>query len=124
MKRKTDTYLEGIVLNTREPPKEDNKKRTLKKIIRDKINQNEKLRDFLEENKLTGRFIKNLVNKEMRECEYWCNKEITEYQKNTIGIHIDSKRPIDRCFYWRNTTEGHDFWREKDEEYQRRYNTF
>ena len=99
----------STITNARDRP-EEAKIQEIKQKIKKAINSNEKLLSFLKENKIYGRYIKNTVN--------------CLIQKNTDAVNYIAKNieqdcgPIRFTFTWSKTSEGYDFWRNRDLAYK------
>lgn len=97
----------------RDPPTEDSlqyeeRKQKIKRKIREELNKNQVLSQFLQEHKSEGKFIKAYTDKLLKYT--WCSdKSIC----NTIEADINhSFSPIDAAIIWRNTPQGHEYWKE------------
>lgn len=97
----------------RDPPTEDSlqyeeRKQKIKRKIREELNKNQVLSQFLQEHKSEGKFIKAYTDKLLK--YIWCSdKSIC----NTIEADINhSFSPIDAAIIWRNTPQGHEYWKE------------
>ena len=75
----------------------------IKKKVKEVVNSRPEFREFLEKNKVYGKFIKN-ATKRMEQY----NQYNRHFYINRIAPAI---RPIDVAFIWRNTPQGHEFWR-------------
>lgn len=84
--------------NVRDGPSYTNK---LKGDIKNTINTNEMLLNFLKEKKIYGRYVKN-VTKNIIKHPYLVNSVLNSIRNNY--------NPIDHGFTWGNTSEGHGFW--------------
>nr|UVN10344.1 MAG: hypothetical protein [Bacteriophage sp.] len=87
----------------KDPPEE--RKSKIKKLIREELNKNPVLSNVLRENKVEGKFIKEYTDKIIRYS--WSDRAVRE----NICYNINSERPIDLAFTWRNTKQGHEYWR-------------
>lgn len=90
----------------KDPPEElEERKSRIKKLIREELNKNPVLSNVLRENKAEGKFIKEYTDKIIR--YGW--SDITA--RENICYNINSERPIDLALTWRNTKQGHEYWR-------------
>ena len=87
----------------KDPPEE--RKSKIKKLIREELNKNPVLSNVLRENKAEGKFIKEYTDKIIR--YGWSDRKTRE----NICYNINSERPINLAFIWRNTKQGHEYWR-------------
>ena len=87
----------------KDPPEE--RKSKIKKLIREELNKNPVLSNVIRENKAEGKFIKEYTDKIIR--YGWSDRTARE----NICYNINSERPIDLAFTWRNTKQGHEYWR-------------
>lgn len=86
-----------------DPEKE--RKKFIKKVVREELAKNPKLKRFLTDRGIKGQYIVNTTNKLL--IQRWYNKEdIIDAVKNKIH----SLRAIDRSFTWSATPQGHAFW--------------
>lgn len=92
--------------NVRDGPSYTNK---LKDDIKNTINTNKMLLNFLKEKKIYGRYVKNVT------------KHIIKYPHLANGI-LHSIRcnydPISHGFAWATTSERHNFWRNYNNTYK------
>lgn len=96
-----------IIVKSRDGPKglktteEKLKIKRIKQNVKEAIDKNKTFLNFLKENKIYGRYIKNTVN----------NISKIPYREDFIlkSIRNDSD-PINYGFTWANTSESHDFW--------------
>lgn len=90
----------------KDPPEETRRKKSkIKKLIREELNKNPVLSNVLRENKAEGKFIKEYTDKIIR--YGWSDRTARE----NICYNINSKCPIDLALIWRNTKQGHEYWR-------------
>lgn len=95
----------------KDPPEEpeerklEERKSRIKKLIREELNKNPVLSNVLRENKAEGKFIKEYTDKIIR--YGWSDRTARE----NICDNINSERPIDLALTWRNTKQGHEYWR-------------
>lgn len=95
----------------KDPPEEpeerklEEKKSRIKKLIREELNKNPVLSNVLRENKAEGKFIKEYTDKIIR--YGWSDRTARE----NICYNINSECPIDLALTWRNTKQGHEYWR-------------
>lgn len=87
-----------------DPEKE--RKKFIKKVVREELAKNPKLERFLTDRGIKGQYIVNITNKLL--IQRWYNKEDII---NAVKNRIHSLRAIDRSFTWAATPQGHDFWR-------------
>ena len=87
----------------KDPPEE--RKSKIKKLIREELNKNPVLSNVLRENKAEGKFIKEYTDKIIR--YGWSDRTARE----NICYNINSECPIDLALTWRNTKQGHEYWR-------------
>lgn len=80
-------------------------KRFIKKVVREELAKNPKLKRFLTDRGIKGQYIVNTTNKFL--IQRWYNKEDII---NAVKNKIHSLRAIDRSFTWAETPQGHDFW--------------
>lgn len=102
----SDEFEEQILQNfgsCKDPPEE--RKSKIKKLIREELNKNPVLSNVLRENKAEGKFIKEYTDKIIR--YGWSDRAARE----NICYNINSGRPIDLALIWRNTKQGHEYWR-------------
>lgn len=102
----SDEFEEQILQNfgsCKDPPEE--RKSKIKKLIREELNKNPVLSNVLRENKAEGKFIKEYTDKIIR--YGWCDI----IARGNISSTINSGRPIDLALIWRNTKQGHEYWR-------------
>ena len=102
----SDEFEEQILQNfgsCKDPPEE--RKSKIKKLIREELNKNPVLSNVLRENKAEGKFIKEYTDKIIR--DGWSDRTARE----NICYNINSKRSIDLALIWRNTKQGHEYWR-------------
>lgn len=76
-------------------------KTDLKKLIKNSIKSNPELDNFLEKNKIKGRFIRSVTDRCI------C---VSPLQKVRIIDEITESDPINQCIHWGSTTEGFAFW--------------
>ena len=102
-----DEIIETEFASGKDPPKDppEERKSKIKKLIREELNKNPVLSNVLRENKAEGKFIKEYTDKIIRYC--WSD---IAGRKN-ICYSINSKCPIDLALTWRNTKQGHEYWR-------------
>lgn len=102
-----DELIEAEFASGKDPPKDppEERKSKIKKLIREELNKNPVLSNVLRENKAEGKFIKELTDRITR-CG-WGDK----MTRNHIRIALNSKNPIDIAITWRNTKQGHEYWR-------------
>lgn len=84
--------------NVRDGPSYTSK---LKNDIKNTINTNEMLLNFLKEKKIYGRYIKNITKNII------CRPYLVNSVLNSIRYNRD---PINCGFTWETTSEGHKFW--------------
>lgn len=102
----SDEFEEQILQysgSCKDPPEE--RKSKIKKLIREELNKNPVLSNVLRENKAEGKFIKEYTDKIIR--YGWSDRTARE----NICYNINSKCPIDLALTWRNTKQGHKYWR-------------
>ena len=87
-----------------DPEKE--RKKFIKKVVREELAKNPKLERFLTDRGIKGQYIVNTTNKLL--IQRWYDKEDIIY---AVKNNIHSLRAIDRSFTWSATPQGHDFWR-------------
>lgn len=102
-----DELIEAEFASGKDPPKDppEERKSKIKKLIREELNKNLVLSNVLRENKAEGKFIKEYTDKIIR--YGWSDRTVRE----NICYNINSKCPIDLAFTWRNTKQGHEYWR-------------
>ena len=106
-----DNWIVGSVeaefASGKDPPKDppEERKSKIKKLIREELNKNPVLSNVLRENKAEGKFIKEYTDKIIR--YGWSDRTARE----NICYNINSERPIDLALTWRNTKQGHEYWR-------------
>lgn len=102
----SDEFEEQILQNfgsCKDPPEE--RKSKIKKLIREELNKNPVLSNVLRENKAEGKFIKEYTDKIIR--YGWSDRVVRE----NICYNINSERSIYLAFTWRNTKQGHEYWK-------------
>ena len=87
--------------NVRDGPK-DTKTREVKQKIKAAINSNKTFLNFLKENKIYGRYVKNTVNSLIQSTHKI--SYITDMIKQDFN-------PINCAFIWAKTSEKHGFWK-------------
>ena len=87
-----------------DPEKE--RKKFIKKVVREELVKNPKLERFLTDRGIKGQYIVNTTNKLL--IQRWYNREDII---NAVKNKIHSLRAIERSFTWAATPQGHDFWR-------------
>ena len=87
-----------------DPEKE--RKKFIKKVVREELAKNPKLERFLTDRGIKGQYIVNTTNKLL--IQRWYNREDII---NAVKNKIHSLRAIERSFTWAATPQGHDFWR-------------
>lgn len=98
---------------SRDPPIEnrfqyEERKQKIKRKIREELNKNQVLSQFLQEHKSEGKFIKAYTDKLLKHT--WCSDK---FMCNIIETDINhSYSPIDAAIIWRNTPQGHEYWKE------------
>lgn len=100
-----DELIEVEFASGKDPPKDPPEERKSKKLIREELNKNPVLSNVLRENKAEGKFIKELTDKIIR--HGWGDR----IAKERICIALNSNNPIDLAMTWRNTKQGHEYWR-------------
>lgn len=103
-----------IIVKSRDGPKglrtieESLKIKKIKRNVKEAIDKNKTFLNFLKENKIYGRYIKNTVN----------NISKIPYREDFIlkSIRNDSD-PINYGFTWIRTSENYDFWRDRNISY-------
>lgn len=95
----------------RDPPEEDKtfqeKKQKIKRKIREELGKNPTLSRFLQERRSEGKFIKAYTDKLLKRTWY-----SDKYIYNSIEDAINhSYSPIDDAITWRNTPQGHEYWK-------------
>lgn len=102
-----DELIEAEFASGKDPPKDppEERKSKIKKLIREELNKNPVLSNVLRENKAEGKFIKEYTDKIIRYS--WSDRAVRE----NICYNINSECPIDLAFTWRNTKQGHEYWR-------------
>lgn len=102
-----DELIEAEFASGKDPPKDppEERKSKIKKLIREELNKNPVLSNVLRENKAEGKFIKEYTDKIIRYS--WSDRAVRE----NICYNINSECPINLAFTWRNTKQGHEYWR-------------
>ena len=90
----------STITNARDRP-ERSEIQEIKQKIKKAINSNKTFLNFLKENKIYGRYIKNTINSLTQE-SYNINYVVEEIRQDF--------NPIVRAFTWSETSEGHKFW--------------
>ena len=90
----------STITNARDRPG-DPEIQEIKQKIKKAINSNKTFLNFLKENKIYGRYIKNTINSLTQE-SYNINYVVEEIRQDF--------NPIVRAFTWSKTSEGHKFW--------------
>lgn len=91
---------------TRADPEKERKK-FIKKVVREELAKNSKLERFLTDRGIKGQYIVNITNRLL--IQRWCSEK--EDVVNAVKNRIHSLRAIDRSFVWAATPQGHAFWR-------------
>lgn len=102
----SDEFEEQILQysgSCKDPPEE--RKSKIKKLIREELNKNPVLSNVLRDNKAEGKFIKEYTDRIIR--HGWGDRIAKEH----ICIALNSNNPIDMAMTWRNTKQGHEYWR-------------
>ena len=97
----------STITNARDRP-EKAEIQEIKQKIKKAINSNKTFLNFLKENKIYGRYIKNTINSLTQE-SYNINYVVEEIRQDF--------NPINCAFTWSKTSEGHEFWRKHDHAY-------
>ena len=97
----------------RDPPTEDSfkyeeRKQKIKRKIREELSKNQVLSQFLQEHKSEGKFVKAYTDNLLKYT--WYSDESTCNRIETDINH--SYSPIDSAFVWRDTPQGHEYWRD------------
>lgn len=102
-----DELIEAEFASGKDPPKDppEERKSKIKKLIREELNKNPVLSNVLRENKAEGKFIKEYTDKIIR--HGWSDRTARE----DICHNINSGCPVDFALIWRNTKQGHEYWR-------------
>ena len=102
-----DELIEAEFASGKDPPKDppEERKSKIKKLIREELNKNPVLSNVLRENKAEGKFIKEYTDKIIRHS--WSDRTA----RGNISFTINSNRPIDLALIWRNTKQGHEYWK-------------
>lgn len=102
-----DELIEVEFASGKDPPKDppEERKSKIKKLIREGLNKNPVLLNVLKENKAEGKFIKEFTDSVIR------NGLSDKGIETKIRYIINSKSPIDLALTWRNTKQGHEYWR-------------
>ena len=91
----------STITNARDRP-EKAEIQEIKQKIKKAINSNKTFLNFLKENKIYGRYIKNTVNSLIQ----------GSYRKSIVVEEIKRDfNPIMSAFTWSKTSEGHEFWK-------------
>ena len=91
----------STITNARDRP-EKAEIQEIKQKIKKAINSNKTFLNFLKENKIYGRYIKNTINSLTQE-SYNINYVVEEIRQDF--------NPIVRAFTWSETSEKHGFWK-------------
>lgn len=83
-------------------------KASLKKIVKQKIDENVRLRAFLQKKKIYGAFVRNAVGKELR-------IRTTNSTRGTLVRELS----ILNSFRWGDTKEGWEYWNAKNIEFEK-----
>lgn len=87
----------------KDPPEQ--RKKEIKKKIREELSKNPILSNILRQNKTEGKFIKEFTNQLMKRTSN--SRDIGD----TINYIINrDPYPIDTALCWRDTSQGHDYW--------------
>ena len=96
-----------IIVKSRDGPKklrtteESLKIKEIKRNVKEAIDKNKTFLNFLKENKIYGRYIKNTVNNiSKRSCR----------EKFVLSSIRNDSDPINHGFTWSNTSENYNFW--------------
>ena len=98
----------STITNARDRP-EKAEIQEIKQKIKKAINSNKTFLNFLKENKIYGRYIKNTINSLTQE-SYNINYVVEEIRQDF--------NPIVRAFTWSKTSEGHEFWYKRNLAYK------
>ena len=101
------------------PEKENEKKKSIKKQIREALDQNPKFKAFLKQNHVEGRYIKNITNRILEGIDV--NERLKKRLDTISNIH--KTNIINMSFTWSCTPEGHTFWYNLDRKYSREINS-
>ena len=100
----------STITNARDRP-EKAEIQEIKQKIKKAINSNKTFLNFLKENKIYGRYIKNTVN-------FLIKKDAGKINYISASSPIEKIEqdyyPINCAFNWSKTSEGHNFWRKYD----------
>lgn len=102
-----DEIIEAEFASGKDPPKDppEERKSKIKKLIREELNKNPVLSNVLRENKAEGKFIKEYTDRIIY--HGWGDRMV----KDQIRIALNSNNSIDLALTWRNTKQGHEYWR-------------
>lgn len=101
-----DEIIEAEFASGKDPPEERKKRKSkIKKLIREELNKNPVLSNVLRDNKAEGKFIKEFTDKIIY---YGWGDRIA---RDHICRTLSSKNPINMTVTWRNTKQGHEYWR-------------
>ena len=110
---------------SRDPPIEEclryeEKKQKIKRKIREELSKNQVLSRFLQEHKSEGKFIKAYTDSLLK-ISWYSDKTICDKIETDIN---HSYSPIDSAIIWRNTPQGHKYWRDLSYERRRKKTNF
>ena len=101
------------------PEKENEKKKFIKKQIREALDKNPKFKVFLKQNHVEGRYIKNITNRILEGIDV--NERLKKRLDTISNIHRTDI--INMSFTWSCTPEGHIFWCDLNSKYNREINS-
>jgi hypothetical protein len=100
----SDKIGESILYSFGKDPPEQRKKE-IKKKIREELSKNPTLSNILRQNKAEGKFIKEFTNQLMKRTSN--SRDIGD----TINYIINrDPYPINTALCWCDTSQGHDYW--------------
>lgn len=83
----------------------ESEKQRIKKTIREALNKNIKLKNFLESNNASGKYIKNITNRILLG-----EKSLTSVYTDIIHSKNNPSRVINTTLRWFSTKEGFHYW--------------
>lgn len=83
-------------------------KKDIKGSIKSAISENPSFKQFLEENRAYGRYVKNVTNQILRSGDI--SDELIRYVHRIAYSNFSNKEIINGTINWSSTSEGSDYW--------------
>lgn len=83
-------------------------KKDIKGSIKSAINENPSFKQFLEENRAYGRYVKNVTNQILRNRDI--SGELIKCVRRIAYSNFSNKEIINGTISWSSTSEGSDYW--------------